>query len=72
LLSSTPPARQHFLTGSYIDEITQAGGRTAACPGDVTDERSALELVQFAVERFASLDIFAANAGIVSFERFSI
>jgi NAD(P)-dependent dehydrogenase (short-subunit alcohol dehydrogenase family) len=51
-------------------EIVAAGGRAAAFPGDVTEPSVAGDLAGFAVERFGSLDIFVANAGILGFSPF--
>lgn len=53
-----------------VDEITRAGGHAAACLGDVADDTFGPKLAAFAIERFGSLDIFVANAGIVSFASF--
>lgn len=56
--------------GVTVGEIEQRGGRAAACLGDVADDSFAAKLADFALERFGSLDVFVANAGMVSFESF--
>lgn len=45
-------------------EITADGGRALYVHTDVTDEQSVAALARTAVERFGSLDILVANAGI--------
>jgi NAD(P)-dependent dehydrogenase (short-subunit alcohol dehydrogenase family) len=55
---------------AVVAEIVQAGGRAAACLGDVADETLGGRLTDFAVERFASVDILVSNAGMVALEGF--
>src|SRR5947209_608965 len=55
---------------AVVEEITHAGGRAAACLGDVADDAFAEELAAFACTHFGTLDFFVANAGMVSFEPF--
>ena len=50
--------------------IADAGGCAAVCLGDVADDAFGEKLAAYAAERFGSLDIFVANAGMVSFESF--
>ena len=50
--------------------ITAGGGQAGVCLGDVADDKFGEELAAYAVERFGSIDIFVANAGMVSFEPF--
>jgi NAD(P)-dependent dehydrogenase (short-subunit alcohol dehydrogenase family) len=49
------------------DEIAAGGGKTAAIPTDVSDEKAVAALVSGTVERFGRLDIAFNNAGIASF-----
>src|ERR1700690_1417166 len=51
-------------------EIQDAGGRAEVCLGDVADDSFGSQLTAFAVERFGSIDIFVANAGMAGFEPF--
>lgn len=53
-----------------VREIVQAGGTAAECLGDVASDGLGEQLAAFALDRFGSLDIFIANAGIVSFQPF--
>jgi glucose 1-dehydrogenase len=48
--------------------ITDAGGQAGVCLGDVADDSFGERLAAHAVERFGSVDIFVANAGMASFE----
>ena len=50
--------------------IADVGGHAEVCLGDVADDGFGEELAAYAVERFGSVDIFVANAGMVSFEPF--
>ena len=47
------------------DEITAAGGKAVAHPGDVADWDAAADLVRTAVETFGGLDILVNNAGFL-------
>ena len=46
-----------------VREIEKAGGQAVASGHDVSDEQSAREIVQLAVDRFGGLDIVINNAG---------
>jgi NAD(P)-dependent dehydrogenase (short-subunit alcohol dehydrogenase family) len=48
--------------------IADAGGQAGVCLGDVADDGLGEKLAAYAVERFGSVDIFVANAGMASFE----
>jgi NAD(P)-dependent dehydrogenase (short-subunit alcohol dehydrogenase family) len=48
-----------------VDEITSAGGEAAAHYGDVSSWDDAKGLLDFAVEKFGSLEIVVNNAGIL-------
>lgn len=50
--------------------ITESGGRAGVCLGDVAEDSFGEQLAGYAVDRFGSLDIFVANAGMVTFEPF--
>ena len=50
--------------------IVDAGGRAGVCLGDVADDNFGEVLAAHAVDRFGSVDIFVANAGMASFEPF--
>ena len=50
--------------------ITDAGGQAGVCLGDVADDSFGEELASYAVERFGTIDIFVANAGMAAFEPF--
>jgi NAD(P)-dependent dehydrogenase (short-subunit alcohol dehydrogenase family) len=55
---------------AVVAEIAGAGGMADGFPGDVTEPSFAAELAGFAVERFGSLDVFVANAGILGMSPF--
>jgi len=44
-------------------EIATAGGRAAACPGDVSKDADVAHLVEFAVSTFGGLHVVVNNAG---------
>ncbi len=48
--------------------IADSGGCAAVCLGDVAEDGFGEELANYALDRFGSVDIFVANAGMVSFE----
>jgi 3-oxoacyl-[acyl-carrier protein] reductase len=48
---------------AVVAEIEAAGGRAAACPGDVTAADFGERFVALALERFGGLDIVVNNAG---------
>jgi NAD(P)-dependent dehydrogenase (short-subunit alcohol dehydrogenase family) len=50
--------------------ITNAGGQATVCLGDVANDGFGEVLAAHAVDCFGAVDIFVANAGIVSFEPF--
>lgn len=50
--------------------IVESGGCAGVCLGDVAEDGFGEELASYAVDRFGSVDIFIANAGMVSFEPF--
>lgn len=50
--------------------ISDAGGQAGVCLGDVADDSFGERLASYALERFGSLDIFVANAGMAAFEPF--
>lgn len=57
-----------------VKAIEQAGGRAAACLGDVADPATAEKLVEIAIGRFGRLDILVNNAALRrerAFERMS-
>jgi 3-oxoacyl-[acyl-carrier protein] reductase len=47
-----------------VMEITQAGGKAAALPGNVANVEDANALIKAAVEKFGQIDILVNNAGI--------
>ena len=49
------------------ETIRQAGGVCEACPGDASDVAFVQQLVDTAVQRFGSVDMAIANAGITVF-----
>jgi meso-butanediol dehydrogenase / (S,S)-butanediol dehydrogenase / diacetyl reductase len=49
---------------AVADEITAAGGSSLAVPADVTDRDAVFGCVAATVDRFGSLDVMVANAGI--------
>ena len=49
------------------EEQTGTSGRCEACPGDASDVRFIQHMVDTAVDRFGSVDIAIANAGITIF-----
>ncbi|MGW0463946.1 SDR family NAD(P)-dependent oxidoreductase [Streptomyces sp. NPDC003027] len=56
-------ARREDALKALAGEITAAGGRALACPGDVTSVRDVREVVAAAVDSFGSLDAAFNNAG---------
>jgi len=46
-----------------VTEIRSAGGRAAACAGDVSVDADVARLVQFALAEFGGLDVVVNNAG---------
>ncbi|HEV8312089.1 MAG TPA: SDR family NAD(P)-dependent oxidoreductase, partial [Burkholderiaceae bacterium] len=48
-----------------VDEIARAGGRAAACVGDVSTPSSGAAILQAALEAFGAVDILVNNAGIL-------
>jgi NAD(P)-dependent dehydrogenase (short-subunit alcohol dehydrogenase family) len=55
---------------AVVNEIVAAGGKGAACLGDVAGDGVGAELAAFAIEKFGSLDILVANAGMTGFATF--
>ncbi|MGO4711577.1 SDR family oxidoreductase [Bradyrhizobium sp. 2TAF24] len=55
--------RRAIELDGLVAEITAAGGRALAVPGDVKDEAHAVALVAAAQSRFGGLDIAFNNAG---------
>ena len=49
---------------AVTEEITAAGGRAIAVPGDVTDRDAVFALVDQVAAELGSVDIMVANAGI--------
>jgi NAD(P)-dependent dehydrogenase (short-subunit alcohol dehydrogenase family) len=56
-------ARMPGPLDAVVAEVETIGGRAAAVPGDVQDERVAETMVATAVDRFGGLDIAFNNAG---------
>jgi NADP-dependent 3-hydroxy acid dehydrogenase YdfG len=57
-------ARRGDRLDALAGEITQAGGKALAVPGDVTSEADMRALVRRSVEAFGRLDVMICNAGI--------
>ena len=57
-------ARNTAETENVAREIMQAGGKASAFRADVADESAMKLMARAAVERYGSLDILCANAGI--------
>jgi 3-oxoacyl-[acyl-carrier protein] reductase len=57
-------ARNTAETENVVREIMQAGGKASAFRADVADESAMKLMARAAVERYGSLDILCANAGI--------
>jgi NAD(P)-dependent dehydrogenase (short-subunit alcohol dehydrogenase family) len=66
VVHGTDSARAH----ATAQVIADAGGQAGVCLGDVADDSLGERLAGYAVERFGSVDIFVANAGMASFEPF--
>ena len=47
-----------------VDEIRTAGGKAAACAGDVTRSDDCQKMMDTAAEKFGNLDILVNNAGL--------
>ncbi|MDR1534524.1 MAG: SDR family oxidoreductase [Planctomycetota bacterium] len=54
-----------------VSGIVKAGGKAAACQGDVSRPADAKRIVETAVKEFGRLDILINNAGITSFLPFA-
>ncbi|MCW2600176.1 MAG: hypothetical protein JWM02_2005 [Frankiales bacterium] len=50
---------------AVVDEITGAGGRATAAPGDVSSWSTAEQLVDLAVSTYGQLDVLVNNAGVL-------
>ena len=57
-------ARREERLGEVVETITGAGGEAIAIACDVTDEDSVERLAEAAVDRFGSLDVMVAAAGV--------
>ena len=57
-------ARSRTESESVAREITEAKGKASAFSADVSDEAETKAMATAAVERYGSLDILCANAGI--------
>ena len=57
-------ARSRTESESVAREITEAKGKASAFNADVSDETETKAMAAAAVERYGSLDILCANAGI--------
>ncbi|MFQ5520876.1 MAG: SDR family NAD(P)-dependent oxidoreductase [Candidatus Methylomirabilia bacterium] len=57
--------RQGPIT-AVAEEISAAGGRALAVPGDVTEVFDLKRLIQAAVEGFGQLDVLVNNAGMIT------
>ena len=57
-------ARRGDRLDALVSEITKAGGKALAAPGDVTSEADMRALVRRSVEAFGRLDVMICNAGI--------
>ena len=49
---------------AVAEEITSAGGRAIAVPGDVTDRNAVFAMVEQVASELGSVDVMVANAGI--------
>jgi meso-butanediol dehydrogenase/(S,S)-butanediol dehydrogenase/diacetyl reductase len=49
---------------AVAEEITSAGGRAIAVPGDVTDRDAVFAMVEQVASELGSVDVMVANAGI--------
>ncbi len=58
------------LAGESAEKIRAEGGECETAPGDASDPEFATELIQTAVERFGSIDIAIANAGVTTYGSF--
>ncbi|HUF24609.1 MAG TPA: SDR family oxidoreductase [Vicinamibacterales bacterium] len=56
-------ARRGEKIAALAEELTAAGARAIAVPGDVTNDADVQALVDRAVETFGRLDVMVANAG---------
>ena len=56
-------ARREDRLQAVADEITAAGGRALAFPGDVTDPNTAAAVCQETVKQFGKIDILVNSAG---------
>jgi NAD(P)-dependent dehydrogenase (short-subunit alcohol dehydrogenase family) len=66
VVHGTNPARARATAQAIAD----TGGQAGVCLGDVADDSLGERLAAYAAERFGSVDIFVANAGMASFEPF--
>ncbi|MEV8566692.1 glucose 1-dehydrogenase [Streptomyces sp. NPDC051322] len=61
-------ARRADRLKTLAEEVTAAGGRALAVPGDVTDSGDVRRTVEAAVDRFGGLDCAFNNAGYATIE----
>src|SRR3954471_15047720 len=50
---------------NVVGEITAAGGKATAAPGDVSKWATAQQLVQTAIDTYGQLDVLVNNAGVL-------
>lgn len=63
-------SRKKASAQKVVDEIKKTGGKAIAVAGDVSKAETAKKLVDAAVKKFGSLDVFVNNAGVVSYSNF--
>lgn len=62
-------ARRADKLVAVADEITAAGGRALAVPGDVTDPATAVTVCEEAIKKFGKIDILVNSAGAGDYTR---
>jgi 3-oxoacyl-[acyl-carrier protein] reductase len=63
-------ARTEAPLRDAVAEITRLGGKAVPHVADVSDQKSAREMVQHALKEFGRIDILVNNAGIHKVSRF--
>lgn len=59
-------ARDAAAAQTTVDEVTHAGGRAMAIPGDIADEAAVVAMFDATEQAFGPLTAFVNNAGIVA------
>lgn len=65
IINGRPASASVSHASRLVEEILAAGGRATAHHGDISDWKSAEELIELAISEYGRLDILVCNAGVV-------